>query len=393
VSTSRKKVAIFTTHPIQYQSPWFRSIAAESALEAKVYYFSVPDDRSQGSGFAHAFQWDLPLRDGFANQLLKSIRLSGSTTKFFTQIATGLAAELRDFAPDAVLVMGWNNVGVVQASLTAKRLRIPLIVRGESNAKRQRPKWVSAVQRAYLGLADAFLAIGASNRDFYRRLGVADAKILEAPYFVDNERFCHEAAQRRSQRSALRQAWGIPDGAICALFAGKFEPKKRVGDFLSAVELVHARGVAIHALVVGSGSEQAWAEAFVAERALPVTFAGFLNQTEISSAYVAADALVLPSDFGETWGLVCNEAMACGTPAIVSRRVGCADDLVIDGETGAVVPFADPEAIANVLARWAEDRDLLSAIAERARAHVLGTYSIARANRALLQAMRLVAER
>ena len=61
----------------------------------------------------------------------------------------------------------------------------------------------------------------------------------------------------------------------------------------------------------------------------PASFAGFLNQTEISSAYVAADCLVLPSDFGETWGLVANEAMASGLPCVISDHCGCAEDLGI----------------------------------------------------------------
>ena len=55
-----------------------------------------------------------------------------------------------------------------------------------------------------------------------------------------------------------------------------------------------------------------------------MTFAGFRNQSELPRYLAAADVLVLPSDAGETWGLVVNEAMACGLPAIVSRAAGCA---------------------------------------------------------------------
>jgi glycosyltransferase involved in cell wall biosynthesis len=55
---------------------------------------------------------------------------------------------------------------------------------------------------------------------------------------------------------------------------------------------------------------------------------GFLNQLEISRAYVAADCLVLPSDAGETWGLVVNEALASGLPCVASDACGCAEDLV-----------------------------------------------------------------
>jgi glycosyltransferase involved in cell wall biosynthesis len=61
----------------------------------------------------------------------------------------------------------------------------------------------------------------------------------------------------------------------------------------------------------------------------PASFTGFLNQSEISRAYVAADCLVLPSDYRETWGLVVNEALASGLPCLVSQACGCAEDLSI----------------------------------------------------------------
>jgi glycosyltransferase involved in cell wall biosynthesis len=88
---------------------------------------------------------------------------------------------------------------------------------------------------------------------------------------------------------------------------------------------------------------------------LPVSFAGFLNQSAIASAYAASDCLVLPSDHGETWGLVVNEAMACGLPAVVSDLVGCREDLIIEGKTGLSYPCGDPGALAACLVRMAGD--------------------------------------
>ena len=56
--------------------------------------------------------------------------------------------------------------------------------------------------------------------------------------------------------------------------------------------------------------------------------------------YAAADCLVLPSDI-ESWGLVVNEAMATGLPAVVADRVGCAPDLIVPGETGEIAGRGD----------------------------------------------------
>jgi glycosyltransferase involved in cell wall biosynthesis len=89
----------------------------------------------------------------------------------------------------------------------------------------------------------------------------------------------------------------------------------------------------------------------------PASFTGFLNQSELSAAYVAADVLVLPSDGGETWGLVVNEAMASGLPAIVSDTVGCTPDLTEEGKTGFSYPVGNAAALAERLERLAGMQD------------------------------------
>ena len=78
-------------------------------------------------------------------------------------------------------------------------------------------------------------------------------------------------------------------------------------------------------------------------------FAGFCNQSALPGYYAAADLIVLPSDGSETWGLVVNEAMACGLPAIVSDRVGCAQDLVEEAVTGHTFPLGSVSSLAECL--------------------------------------------
>src|SRR5206468_2285855 len=100
----------------------------------------------------------------------------------------------------------------------------------------------------------------------------------------------------------------------------------------------HARDARVVGLMVGDGPLRDQCESLVEDTDVPIRFTGFLNQSEIVQAYLAADALVLPSDGEETWGLVVNEAMSCGRPCIVSDCVGCGPDLVAPGTTGFVFP-------------------------------------------------------
>ena len=97
---------------------------------------------------------------------------------------------------------------------------------------------------------------------------------------------------------------------------------------------------------------------------LAASFAGFLNQTEISRAYVAADALVLPSDPGETWGLVVNEALASGLPAVVSAACGSAEDLVVPLDPRLRFPLGDIEALAAAIRHLADHPVPAAAMAE-----------------------------
>lgn len=387
------RLAVFTTHPIQYQAPWFRMLSASRNLDVDVVFSYLPNAKQQGIGFDKSFQWDVPLLDGFRHHILKTVELPRQFPDFTRRIARGLGSLIDEIRPDAAMVLGWQEISLIQALVACKRRKIPIILRGESNGLRDRPAWVSQLHRRYFSLCDAFLAIGDANADLYRAAGVHGSRVIKAGYFVDNERLIAEASILDRERDLIRRAWSIPEHAVCFAFVGKLEAKKRPLDFLRALAAVRSGSSNIFGLLVGSGTEFDAAKRLALEEDLPVTFSGFLNQSEIARAYVAADALVLPSDYGETWGLVLNEAMACGCPTIVSNRVGASNDLVIDEKTGIVVEFGNVEAIANAMMRLSRDSRLLRTLGAEARNHVTKGYSIQRAVERTQDAVNLVLER
>jgi glycosyltransferase involved in cell wall biosynthesis len=126
----------------------------------------------------------------------------------------------------------------------------------------------------------------------------------------------------------------------------------------------------LHLLMVGDGELRENCEDKARKVGLSVTFTGFLNQSEIVAAYVAADCLVLCSDAGETWGLVVNEAMACGRPALVSSLAGCSRDLIKPGISGDIFSFGDWEELASKMAALAGDSEALALMGENARLQV-----------------------
>jgi len=384
---ARPHVLAVASHPIQYQAPWFRALALAPDIDFSVLFVQQPDAQQQGRGFGLAFTWDIPLLEGYRWRTVPELRGRGGLDGFFAARIAHPWRLLRELRPDVLLLTGWHVWPLLQMLLAARWAGVPVIMRGESNALRRRPLAARLLHRLLLGRCAAFLPIGRASRDFYRGYGIPDTELFDSPYFVDNARFT--AAATAGDRAALRSRWSIPGDAVCFCYAGKLEPKKRILDLLQAVRIAVARGQPIHLLVVGTGELMPAARALVAEHSLPVSFAGFLNQQDIPSAYAACDCLVLPSDYGETWGLVVNEAMACGRPAIVSDRVGCAPDLVIDGLTGAVFPFGDVDALAARMVELA-DHARLRTMGELARHRVLEGYSVEKSVEGTLLAVRHV---
>lgn len=391
--TAKYKLGVLTTHPIQYQAPLFRALAKEPCLDLTVLYCMIPDAVQQGVGFGVPFRWDIPLLGGYRHIVLGNDSRKPSPSSFRGCDTPGIRKAIQSEGFDVVLALGWQVMSYLQLLVACRRLGVPCMVRGESNDVLERPVWKRLIHRMLLLQYGAMLYIGESNRRFYLANGVPESKLHFAPYCVDNERFAAAAASVVAKRAEVRERWGIPQRATTFLYCGKFVPKKRPVDCLRALRVALDSGARanseIHLLMVGSGDLLRECQAEASRYALPVTFAGFLNQREIALAYAAADCLVLASDHGETWGLVVNEAMACGLPAIVSDRVGCHFDLVTNGETGHVFEMGDAHALGELMAGMVADPQRLREMGTNARGRV-ARYCYAEVVRGVVEAVNAV---
>jgi len=359
IDVTKPRVAFVTSHPIQYQVPVFRCLAARSDLDFVVLFAMLPDAAAQGAGFGVAFEWDIPLLEGYNYRVLNNVSVSPGVTHFRGCDTPEIKSVLQELKIDVVIVNGWVVKTCLQTLWACKRSGIPCIVRGEANNLRQRPWWKRLLQRLLVRRYDAVLPSGNANRDFYRSHGVPESRMFAAPYCIENERFARAASEAEPRRAELRAQWNIPKDAVCYLYCGKFETKKHpvelVEAFLKALTTIDHQHP-IHLMMVGDGDLRVKCESLISSQTadcpsyrVPITFTGFLNQSQIVDAYVAADILMLPSDAGETWGLVVNESMACGRPAIVSSDVGCASDLIEHNQTGWIFPSGDWGSLSKLI--------------------------------------------
>lgn len=378
-STDRP-TAIVTSHPIQYQAPVYQSLARR--LPIHVYFGELVDAATQGEGFGKAFEWDIPLTEGYpwSNLGGKGAPKTQGLLYYFHKIRRQWITS----RPRAAVIQGWYHPCLRAALMVCHLLGIPSLFRGDNNLLMRRPALALLMHSLLLSRCSRVLAVGQSNRRYYEFLGVAPQKVVDCPHSSDTDRLASQVDSLQPRVHHLRQEWGIPNDRTVFLFCGKLEKKKRPQDLINASGSVPQS----HVLIVGSGELESELRKASSEH---TSFAGFLNQSEIARAYAAGDVLVLPSDAGETWGLVVNEAMACGLPAIVSDQVGCREDLVREGITGYSYPCGDTDALADRMRRFIMDPAARTRMGQSARKLISSSYSVEAAAAGIEKAVRSLA--
>ena len=349
------RLTVVLTHPIQYYAPWFRHLELRAPeITLTVVHATEPTPEQQGVGFDRAFEWDVPLTEGYQSTTVRQAKPGDRVDSLsFTGLdVPEIGRAIANTRPDVVLITGWYSVTLVRALFACRRLGVPTLYRGDSHLLSgpggwKRPLW-KAKTRILLRQFDGFLSPGQRVNEYLRWYGIPEYRIFRVPHAVDNSMFAASAAryQNPDARAAARREWGIAPDAFVPMFVGKLVRSKRP---LNIVRAAARLGPGTTLLVVGSGPVGAEMEMTARDLGLDMRQVGFLNQTEIGKAYAVADCLTLPSDFPETWGLVVNEALATGLPCVLSSAVGCGPDLLHEGETGYIYPLGDVPALAAAL--------------------------------------------
>jgi glycosyltransferase involved in cell wall biosynthesis len=374
------RLAGVVSHPIQYQAPLFRCLASHPDIDFTAIFLSEHGIRpSFDAGFGRVLAYDIPLLEGYRHLVVRNRARHPGTQRFLGAVNPGLANVLIRERFDALWVHGYGQASNWIGFAAAIAVRIPLLVRGDSqliaqSSKRRRlPRLVlTALFRAARGL----LYIGERNRRFYESFGAPQHKLFFAPYGVDNAFFAQRALAARAagRREQARARIGAGCDDVVLLVVGKLMNLKRPLDVVNALARLDRRTIAVF---VGDGELRSAVETALAATGVRGVVTGFVNQSELPEWYAAGDVAVLASDF-EKWGLVVNEAMACGLPVVVSNLVGCAPDLVREGESGAVFRARDPEALAATLRPLVEQPALRARLGEGAR-RLVARYDVAAA--------------
>ena len=332
-----KKVSYFLSHPIQYQTPMLQYLNENlDSVDLEVVYFTKHTLGGLDRQFGVKINWDIPLLRGYKFTFLKNYSLKPAVSgSFFGLVNLGVVNYLIKRKPEYIIVHGWSYFSNILLLAAAKTLGIKIILRAESpfTAEKNKSKLNHFIKKRILFLCDRYLYIGKENKAFYEFLGIAKSKLFYAPYCVDNNRFINSQKSFDRSNDSIRDQFSIPQNNKLLLFCGKLMDKKRPLDIVKALNQIKRDDISL--IYVGTGKLKDEIDNYIIDNKVKnVHFAGFVNQTELYKYYLSSDVFVLPSTFGETWGLVVNEAMLHSLPVLVSDHVGCVPDLVKSGKNG-----------------------------------------------------------
>lgn len=352
------RLAIIVSHPVQYYVPLYRRLAARDDVAIKVFFtWHGGTAPVFDQGFRQPVAWDVPLTQGYPHVTVPNVARDPGTHHFLGLRNPTLVAAVAAWQPDAVHVTGYAGLSHVDALRAFRRRGIPVLFRGDSHlldARQAGPGW--RVKRAALRTVYSWpavcLYVGAANKAYYEAFDVPAARLAYCPHSIDVARFAQPADELERQAAEWRRQLGIRDDALVLLFAGKFEPRKRPLELMRAVRQQAAGSVVL--IMVGAGELDHDVRALAAADPARFRVLPFQNQRLMPVVHRLGDVVVLPSAYGETWGMAVLEGLACGRPAIVSDRVGCAGDLV-EPACGWVFPADDWTRFGAVLAAIAPD--------------------------------------
>lgn len=351
------RLGVVFTHPTQHHGPLWRKLSKQPDLSLTVMYLS-DENQSSGDSFLgdSAKPWDVDLLNGYSYEYLKDLSGKVPTKRTRTVISPGLISRLKPQNFDAVFMQSFVNYSYRLTALLCKLRGIPLIMQNDasmmSDARYGRSRLIAmAILYPWMNnLADYWLSCGDHNEIHLRHYGVADEKIFRGCHPVDGDRFHQTIEAQPGELKRIRQKLVWDNNTIVYGFMGKYIDRKNPFEFISAIAKAHRRDPRVRGVLFGGGDLEAEINQRLAELNGEVINYGFVNQSQIPLYFAALDVFISTS-WIDPHPLVVSEAMASGTPPILSDRCGNwgYSDTVQHRYNGLVYQCGKPDSLVNAI--------------------------------------------
>lgn len=294
------------------------------------------------------------------------VHVIGKRFKWDPMTLYRLYAMIKEFQPD--IVQTWLFAGNAYGRVAARWAKVPHIIASERCVDEWKSGYHFLIDRFLMRWTDRIVVNAEGIRRFYVRQGLTDQSITTIPNAIEPKPIDN------SPTTKIRESLGVPLEVPLVGFIGRLWPQKRVQDLIWATDILRMSGWNFRVVIVGDGPRRVALKRFAdALEIMPIVhFVGHRN--DVPEIMRALDMLVLPSKF-EGLPNVALEAMMAGKP-VVGTRIAGTDEVVVDGETGILVPPQQPLELARAIRSILADPALGKRMGAAGRDRVLSHFSI-----------------
>jgi glycosyltransferase involved in cell wall biosynthesis len=310
------KIAFITNIPTPYRRKQWEYYSKCECFDITVFYCSQSEkDRN----------WDMQLAEG-----TKEVFLKGLSYRSFHFNLEVIKVIFEDY--DLFFVGGYGYPSVLMSILTLRLLKKPwvMMIDGISPLKLKKENYIAEnIKKLLIQGANAYFANGTVGYRLLEKYGVNPKNIFNQYMTVDVDYFTGKVIDSVRFRKELRQKYGMSEDSIVVLYVGRLIENKGVQDLIRAIKSLKNKNLNIKALIVGEGNFKEELKKQSEALKHDILFTGHIDPEDLYKYYYTSDIFVLPT-YDDKWGLVVNEAMACGLPIIVTDAAGCSLDLLRD---------------------------------------------------------------
>ena len=306
------KIALITNIPAPYRIPVYNKIAKELDNNFTVFYCAkIESNRKWSIG---------ELRH---NHIFLKERVFQYKDRYI-YFNPEIWKRLKNYDPSVVITVGFNPtvlLGWLYAVIYRKK-HIPMSdgwLKSEANLS----KLHFFIRKIVYKYSDAFIGVSKHTLSMFEHYGIPKEKIFQSQLCVDNKRF--------RQFISTQKTYDV-------MFSGQFIESKMPFFFLEIVKKLKEYKRDLKILLIGSGSLEDKILRELNQSKINYDFPGFVQQENLPKYYASSKLLLFPTR-SDSWGIVANEACAVATPVITCDNAGAANDLIIDGVTGFVLPL------------------------------------------------------
>lgn len=269
------------------------------------------------------------------------------------QKVSGIIKAIQVFRPDIVNLTGYYDFASWAVLFYCKISNIKTILSNESTANdHARNKVKEFFKSLIIRQFDGYFNFGTLSKNYLVGLGAQPEKMLVNRNCVDNETLRNLYQSCLPERIDRQKALNLASKNF--IFVGRLIDYKNILVFLKAFGIAQSKLLKENwgVIILGDGEQKEDLQQFVKEKNIQhISFQKGVSWQQVPEYLALSNVLVLPS-YSEPWGLVVNEAMACGLPVIVSEKCGCAIDLVKNGSNGFIFSPNNIEQLTTILLKF-----------------------------------------